>query len=539
MGGQVLAAIDVGTNSIHMVVAQINHQLPSFTIVSTEKETVRLGEGRSDKGHLNQAAIDRALAALSRFRQVCDTLGATEIVAVATSASREAPNGQELIDRVAQRTGIKVDLISGQEEARLIYLGVLSAMELNHQSHLIIDIGGGSTELVLGDGHAPSYLSSSKVGAVRLTEMFVHSDPISNYDFHQLQSYIQGIIERPIEDLKPLLGKKIPPLIGCSGTIEAVLSLFAKETTGIIPNPLQGYTISFEAVSGMVQLLRRSNLAERILLVKEKRAEIVLAGATILQEVMRGLQLPRITYCQAALREGLIVDWMIKHGLIQDRWRYQSSVRERSVLKLAHKYKANLPYSKQVAKLCLSLFDQTQGILHRWGQEERQLVWAGALLHNVGHFISHSEHHKHSYYLIRYGELLGYTESEIEVIANLARYHRRSEPKRKHEHYRRLHESQQLLIDQICPLLRLAVALDRRQIGAISDVKVTIDRSIFTLRIFPSHPEDPCTLELWSLEYKKELFEKYYNLTLAVVVDPSCGVTGAESSLRSGLHPSV
>lgn len=536
MDGQILAAIDVGTNSIHMVVAQINHQLPGFTIVSTEKETVRLGEGRSPKGHLNEAAIDRALGALTRFRQVCYTLGVTDIVAVATSASREAPNGQEFIDRIAQQTGVRVDLISGQEEARLIYLGVLSAMELNHQSHLIIDIGGGSTELVLADGHGPSYLSSSKVGAVRLTEMFVKSDPISNYDFYQLQSYIQGVIERPIEELKAVLGNTIPPLIGCSGTIEAVLSLFAKETTGIIPNPLQGYRIGIEAVSAMVQLLKRSNLAERILLVKEKRAEIVLAGATILLEVMKALELKQVTYCQGALREGLIVDWMIRNSLIEDRWRYQGSVRERSVLKLADKYKVNLSHSKQVAKLSLSLFDQTQGILHHWGQEERQLLWAGAILHNVGHFISHSEHHKHSYYLIRYGELLGYTESEIAVIANLARYHRKSEPKRKHEHYQCLSERQQLFIQQVCPLLRLAVALDRRQISAITDVKITIDRSLCQLKILPRHPEDPCTLELWSLDYKKELFESYHKLTLAVVVDLNCGLTGMESLPRSGLR---
>jgi exopolyphosphatase/guanosine-5'-triphosphate,3'-diphosphate pyrophosphatase len=529
MSEQILAAIDVGTNSIHMVVARINHQLPTFTIISTEKETVRLGEGRSAKGHLNQVAIDRALEALSRFRQVCYTLGVTDIVAVATSACREAPNGQEFIDRIAQQTGIRVDLISGQEEARLIYLGVLSAMELNHQSHLIIDIGGGSTELVLADGHAPSYLSSSKVGAVRLTEMFVKSDPISNQNFQQLQSYIQGVIERPIEELREIIKKdEVPNLIGCSGTIEAVLSLFAKETMGIIPNPLQGYGISIESVAAMVQLLKRSNLAERILLVKEKRAEIILAGATILLEVMKALGLQQVTYCQGALREGLIVDWMIRNGLIEDRWRYQGSVRERSVLKLAHKYQVNLPYSKQVAKLALRLFDQTKGILHQWGQAERQLLWAGALLHNVGHFVSHSEHHKHSYYLIRYGELLGYTESEIEVIANLARYHRKSEPKRKHEHFSRLTDKQRLFIEQICPLLRLAVALDRRQVGAIADVKITIERPVCKLYIFPRHPEDPCTLELWSLDYKKELFENYYKLTLTVVVDLNCEAVGLE-----------
>ncbi|MFN3361719.1 MAG: HD domain-containing protein [Pseudanabaenaceae cyanobacterium] len=524
MGERILAAIDVGTNSIHMVIAQINEQLPTFTIISTEKETVRLGQGKGERGELNPQAMDRALVTLGRFRQLCQTLGVTDIVAAATSAVREAPNGQEFIDRILHQTGIPVDLISGQEEARLIYLGVLSAMELNHQPHLIIDIGGGSTELILGDGHAPRYLSSSKVGAVRLTEMFVHSDPISNYEFEQLRGYIQGVIERPMEELQQLLKGTKPKFVGCSGTIEAVLSLFAKESTGIVPTPLQGYTVSLEAVSAIVQLLKRANLTERVLLVGQKRAEIILAGATILLEVMQALELPQITYCQAALREGLIVDWMIRNGLIEDRWRYQSSVRERSVLKLAHKYQVNLPYGKQVAKLALRLFDQTKGVLHRWGTEERQLLWAAAILHNCGHFVSHAEHHKHSYYLIRHGELLGYTESELEVIANLARYHRKSEPKRKHENFQHLTPRQQLFVNQISPLLRLAVALDRRQIGAIEDVQIKVEGTTCHLQILPRHPEDPCTLELWSLQYKKELFEQYYRLTLSVSVHLNCGV---------------
>jgi exopolyphosphatase/guanosine-5'-triphosphate,3'-diphosphate pyrophosphatase len=258
--------------------------------------------------------------------------------------------------------------------------------------------------------------------------------------------------------------------------------------------------------------------------VPEKRAEIIVAGALILQEAMRSLKAQKLIICERALRDGLIVDWMINHDLLEDRMRYQSSVRDRSVMKLAHKYGVQIGYSEQVAKLALSLFEQTKGILHNWAEEERQLLWAAAMLHNCGHHISHASHHKHSYYLVRNGELLGYTESEVEAIANLCRYHRKSEPKKKHENYRRLtNRRMRLFVDQISPLLRLAVALDRRQINAVAEVMINcnLKKKTCNLQITPALVGDPCTLELWSLEYKKQPFENYYDMTLTGTLAPS------------------
>lgn len=522
-----LAAIDVGTNSIHMVIVQIKTAIPSFTVIESEKSTVRLGERCAQTGNLTEEAMKRSLEALKRCQEICRTQRVEEIIAVATSATREAPNGHEFIRRVYEELGLHIEVISGQEEARRIYLGVISAMELKDEPHLLIDIGGGSTEMILGDGRDPAYLSSTKIGAVRLTDLFVNTDPISQIEYDRLLSYILGSIERPTDDLRSLLNSQnITSIkaIGTSGTIETLAILHSKENTGVVPNPLQGYEIPFADLENIVWRLRRASLEERTAMVRQKRAEIILAGAMILLETMRLLGVPKITLCQSALREGLVVDWMIRHGYIEDGWRYQSTVRDRSILKLADKYGIDTKYATQVASHALSLFDQTKGIFHEWGDDERHLLWAAAMLHNSGHHISHDAHHKHSYYLIRNGELLGYTESEIEAIANLARYHRKSEPKKKHDNFQCLDsERHKLFVRQASTFLRIATALDRRQIGAIATIRVVCDPKTraCSLRLTPRQNNDPCSLELWSLDYKKQPFETQFNVTLSVSLESS------------------
>lgn len=521
---RILAAIDLGTNSLHMVVVKVQPQLPTFTIIAREKETVRLGDC-GEKGNLKPEVMERAIACLRRFQGIAKTFNAEQIVAVATSAVREAPNGRDFIRRVADELDLEISLISGQEEARRIYLGVLSAMELNNQPHIIIDIGGGSTELILGDGWEPRFLSSTKVGAVRLTHDFVHTDPISRNEFLYLQAYIRGTLERVIDELSSHLQPgEIPRLVGTSGTIETLTGIKAREKSGTEPTRIGGYKLTIEELQEFINRIRKLSYQERLQIpgIADRRAEIILAGALILQESMMLLNLRSLTVCERSLREGVIVDWMLTHGLIDDRLHYGRSVRERSVLNIAQKYQVDLESSERVANFALSLFDQTKGLLHNWGEVERELLWSASILHNCGLYVSHSAHHKHSYYLIRYGELLGFTEMEIEAIANLARYHRKSTPKKKHEPYQSLPRRFRQVIDQLHPLLRLAVALDRRMIGAISQVICEYKPMTreFDLKLKPSHPDDDCALELWSLDLKKEAFETNYGLKLVAKLEP-------------------
>jgi exopolyphosphatase/guanosine-5'-triphosphate,3'-diphosphate pyrophosphatase len=524
---RILAAIDIGTNSIHMVVVRVDPVLPTFTIIAKEKDTVRLGDRDPRTGDLTPEAMERALKALQRCQKLAKSFNAEQIVAVATSAAREAPNGGDFIKRIDSELGLFVNLISGQEEARRIYLGVLSGMEFNNHPHIIIDIGGGSTELILGDSHEPRTLSSTKVGAVRLTAEFITTDPISSSEFQYLQAYIRGMLERPAEELRSHLqpGEQ-PRLVGTSGTIEALAIIHAREKLGMVPSPLNGYQLSRKDIKELVKRLAAMNYAERAAIpgMSDRRSEIIVAGALILLEAMTLLGIESLMIGERALREGVIVDWMLSHGLIEDRLRFQGSVRERSVLKIAQKYHVNLEYSQRVATFALSLFDQTRGHLHNWDTDARELLWAAAILHNCGVYVSHSAHHKHSYYLIRNGELLGFAESEIEVIANLARYHRQSTPKKKHTNYSNLpSKKHRHLVSQLSAILRLAVALDRRQIGAIERVRCEFhpDTQELHLRLQPSHPGDDCALELWSLDYKKGVFEEEFGVRLLATLEPA------------------
>jgi exopolyphosphatase/guanosine-5'-triphosphate,3'-diphosphate pyrophosphatase len=517
----ILAAIDIGTNSVHMVVVKIKADLPAFTIIAREKETVRLGDRDPLTGNLTLAAMERAKNALQRCQEIAKSLNAQQIIAVATSATREAPNGREFVRQIETELGLSVNLISGQEEARRIYLGVLSGIEFNQTPHVIIDIGGGSTELILGDSHAPRTLSSTKIGAVRLTAEFIKNNPISDTEFTYLQAFVRGQLERAIEDLKAhiQLGET-PKMVGTSGTIETLANLLNRDKNGNIPTRVHGCQIHLKELRQVIDRLRRMTISERSQIpgMSDRRSEIIIPGAIVLCEAMTMLGICSLTVCERSLREGVIVDWMLTHGLIEDRLKYQGSVKERSTLKIADKYGVNLPHSHLVAEFALSLFDQTQGKLHQWDDSARELLWSASILHNSGHFVSHDAHHKHSYYLIRYGELLGYTENEIDIIANIARYHRKSPPKKKHDNLQNLSKEDRLKVSQLSAILRLAVALDRRQIGAIESIQVelTLMTRECILTFWSKNPADECVLECWSLNYKKPVFETEFNVKLVV-----------------------
>jgi exopolyphosphatase / guanosine-5'-triphosphate,3'-diphosphate pyrophosphatase len=516
----VLAAIDIGTNSIHTVIVQIKPDLPAFSIIGREKDTVRLGDREKATGNLKEDAIVRSIEALHRHQEMAKSLGATQIIAVATSATREAPNGRAFIDRIDAELGLKVDLISGQEEARRIYLGVSSGIEFNNIPRIMIDIGGGSTELILGDSEEPRTLSSTKIGAVRLSVELVKSDPISDTEFAYLQAYVRGQLERPIDDIKSQLqaGEK-PQMVGTSGTIETVAMIIARDKTGSLPSRLNGFQLNLKDVKTLIHKLRRLNNSDRAQLagMSERRAEIIIPGAVVLQEAMLMLGMESLTFCERSLREGVIVDWMLTHGLIEDRLRYQSSIKERSTLKIADKYGVDLLHSQQVAKFAVEIFDYMQTVrLHNLDENARRYLWSAAILHNSGHFVSHSSHHKHSYYLIRYGELLGYNEVEIEIIANIARYHRKAIPKKKHDTYQNLPKSHRLIISQLGAILRVAIALDRRMIGAVDRIICDFQPTNrqFQIVFQPSQLDDDCSLEKWSLNFKKSWFETEFNVKL-------------------------
>ena len=530
-----VAAIDIGTNSIHLLIAAVDPVLGSFNVVVTEKSTTRLGERDLDRGDLSPAAIERALLSLRHCRDLALSHGVEQIVTAATSAVREAPNGREFLSTVQEQLGLEVDLVSGPEEARLIYLGVLSGMSFGEQPHLIIDIGGGSTELILADGRDARVLSSSRIGAVRLQREFCQSDPLPTERRSFLIAYIQGAMDPAVSQVKAALqpGEQ-PQLVATSGTAMALAALAAAED----PRPplkLQGYRLSRERVDQLVNRLVALTPQQRRELpaLNERRAEIIVPGALILQTTMASLQIPELVICERALREGLIVDWMLRNRLLDDRFAYQSTIRKRTVLHLARGFGVDLVRAERVASHALSLYDQTRGVLHDDNGEGRQLLWAAAMLHTCGQHINIGAYHKHTWYLIRHGELLGYTENEHLMVAAIARYHRRSLPKKRHESWQLLDgRNARHTVAAMALLLRLATALDRRPQPMIETLAVTVERAagdgattvhivLQPIATAGKEPQPDLSLERWSLEACGGYVQEASGIELKVTTSPA------------------
>jgi exopolyphosphatase/guanosine-5'-triphosphate,3'-diphosphate pyrophosphatase len=431
-----------------------------------------------------------------------------QILTAATSAVREAPNGREVLQAIQDQLGLEVDLVSGPEEARLIYLGVLSGMAFDQTPHIILDIGGGSTELILADGSDARVLTSTRIGAVRLQRDFCQEDPLPPSRRTFLEAYIQGALDPAVAQLRQALepGEK-PVMVATSGTAMAMASLLASEE-GRTPLRLQGYRLTRSRLQGLLNRLVGMPLEQRKQLtpINERRAEIIVPGALILYTAMAMLQMRELVVCERALREGLIVDWMLRQGLLDDRFAFQSTIRERTVLHLARSYGVNLERAARVADLSLSLYDQTRGWLHQDGGPGRLLLWAAAQLHTCGQHINVAAYHKHTWYLIRHGELLGYSEAEHLMVAAMARYHRRSLPKKRHESWQLIESREdRRTVNTMALLLRMAAALDRRPDQVLEALRVRrlgLAGFEVILQAAPTPDGEPAqdlSLECWSL----------------------------------------
>jgi exopolyphosphatase/guanosine-5'-triphosphate,3'-diphosphate pyrophosphatase len=469
-----LAAIDIGTNSVHMVIARVGEG-STFEVVDRAKEMVRLGSSGGDMKRLEADAIDRGVAALTRFRQLADSYGAP-ITAVATSAVREAENADEFIRRARNEAGVEVEVISGFEEARLIHLGALQALPIYGRRHFVIDIGGGSTELVLADGVDDGVddelVRSLKLGAIRLTRRFFAKRE-GDDEIAACRRFIRSTLS-PI--LRELGGPPAPELaVGASGTVESVVAMVVAQREGEDPRSLNGIEVTRKEVRKVVKsLVKAGSAEERRALpgLEARRADIILAGALVLDEAMEVFELDALTYSDFALREGVLFD-AIERARGSAR-HHLHDLRRRSVLHLVGLCDDDPEHSAHVARLALALFDPVADDLGLT-EQHRELLEAAALLCNVGLFISHAQHHKHSYYVIRNSEhLLGFTDHEVELIALTARYHRKSPPKPEHPEFAALRTEDQDVVRKLAAILRVALALDRGHTGAVASVDVEV-----------------------------------------------------------------
>ncbi len=507
-----LAAIDIGTNSFHMVVARVAADAgapgaPAFEVIAREKEMVRLGSGSGDMKQLSADAVERGVAALGRMVRIAAIHDAS-VHAVATSAVREAENAAEFIDRARVEAGVEVEVISGVEEARLIHLGVLQAVPVYEDRMVLIDIGGGSTEILVGQRGETLAAGSLKLGAIRLTRRFFRSASLHPGAVDSCRRHIRSSLVPMAREVERA---GFDVAVASSGTAEAVVAMvYAGRDEDPAPRSFNNATVTRPEVARVVRRLAQARtLDERRRLpgMDQSRADIVLGGALILDEAMASLGIEELVFSDNALREGALLDALARRrGATLHHLR---DLRRRSVLHLALAMDDEPEHSARTAELALELFDGTKrwhGLDDRW----RELLEASALLANVGRAVSHSEHHKHSYYVIRHSDrLAGFTDHEIELIALVARYHRKSPPKAKHVEFARLRPDDRDAVTALAGILRVAIALDRSHRGPVERVQVTSANGSGPLRlVVHGAPGADLSLELHSGSERKDLLER-------------------------------
>jgi exopolyphosphatase / guanosine-5'-triphosphate,3'-diphosphate pyrophosphatase len=507
-----VAAIDIGTNSVHMIVVRVRPDL-SYEVVDREKEMIRLGSGGLGGRSLTEESMHAALQVLSKFSRLAHSHRVDEIVTVATSATREAGNGGAFLKTIAEKTGIRPRIISGTEEARLIHLAAVYGVGITGEVAVVIDIGGGSVEITRGAGSSLDLGRSFKLGVIRLTERFVKSDPLDPRDERKLLKYIDG---EAGEYLDQIARAGFDRVIGTSGTILSFGSVLAAEQGRPSDAPLRNRRVSTKQIKNLRKALVSQSLEQRLRVrgLDPRRADLAAAGAVLLDAILRRLGAEEITLSDLSLREGLILDYIAQHGKqIAQAGRYPD-VRRRSAVELAERCNYWPEHAMQVARLACAIFDQTRGI-HGFTDREREWLEYAALLHDIGVHISYERHHKHSAYLIKNGDLRGFEPDEIDTMALVARYHRRAEPSKRHEEYARLDQRRRRTVRALAAILRLAESLDRSHSQLISAVEFHDRDEDALLQVRTSGDAE---LELWAAARHRAPFERVIGRPLHVEV---------------------
>ena len=506
--GERLAAIDIGSNSIHMIVAAAD--AGGYRVLDREREMVRLGRTGLGKGRLSEGAMRDGLVALVKMTTLARLRGAERVVAVATSAVREARNGEEFLARIHAQTGLEVRRLSGQEEGRLIYLAVREAVDFGAGEAVVVDVGGGSTEwLRVRDGELRRVVSL-RLGSLRGATLW-HDDPPRRRDLERLRRAIRGELER----VRP--PKRVERVIATSGTAVCCADLVDflagadwKASAGVLREIRRR---DLREVIGHLRRLERRQIAA-LPPVGGPRSDSILAGALLLEELVRHAGAERFQVCDRALREGLLLAALGGEpaGAPAPVSGPADSVRRRQILKLAQRGEAVFRHAEETARLARRLFDLTQS-LHGLGTREREWLEYAALLHDLGYLVDYHQHHKHGFYLVRSAALDAFDQREMEIIAHLVRYHRGAVPKPKHEAFAALKPWQQRVILQLAALLRLADALDRSHARRVEEVYCAIRKRRVRLEVMSPYDVD---LELATARQRAGLFEEVFGRKLVV-----------------------
>mgnify|MGYP001160634965 FL=1 len=507
---KLIAAIDVGTNSFHMIIASVSEK-GIIKIHQRSKEPVRLGSSAKDMKHIEAEAMKRGIATLKRFATLANEANA-QIRAVGTSAVREALNREQFVEAVEEKTGISIEVVSGLEEARLIYLGAIHALPIHNKQSLIFDIGGGSTEFIIGKNGERLFTHSAKIGHIRMTQRFFPDGKITPKALKDCRDYIRGDLISTFDTIKTT---SFDVAVACSGTVQAIAAAIAFKKTNKVPEQFNGITLSKKDLTGAINdILTAINSKQRSLIpgMDINRSDVIVGGALILEQIIEALNIDKLTFSAYALREGILFDTLQKQKAIQE-FHHLSNLRYESVLHVCNEYRVIMKHALHVKQLSSDLFDALQPI-HQLGDNEKELLEAAALLHDVGYHISPEQHHKHTYYLIKNCVLPGFTNDETEIIANIARYHRKSLPKRKHDNFIHLSPQEQKTVRILSGILRITEALDRRLIAAVASVKAITDKKNITIQLQLQQQDYIPDIEIWGAERRKDLLEQTLDITL-------------------------
>jgi len=489
---EVLAAIDVGTNAVRLELAKVQAD-GSLETLHTERDPVRPGEGLFKTGLIRRDVADRLIATLRRYAALCKRYGA-RVRAVATSALREAKNRDDIVKRVKREAGLTLEVVSGREEARLICLGVLDGKPATQRS-LCIDIGGGSTEVIFALGETPKTLVSIDVGAVRLTELFDVKGEVPGKQLKLLRNYARELMEEGISGRIPGAPKSA---LGSSGTIGAIVAFARSEGMGHATR---------EQIARAVDELADMDSGRRRKRFDPRRADIVVAGAVILEAVLEHLKIDTITAVDRGLREGLLLDLVRRRKVDAD----DRSLADAAIA-VGRRFAFSEAHGRQVASLALTLFDEL-ATLHGLPASSRPLLEVGALLHDIGHAVNHQRHHKHSQYLIANSDIPGLTDRERAMVGAIARFHRRSKPEPSHEALQPFNGAEIRVIRKCAALLRIADSLDRSHHQPVNRLAVGARGRTVVLKV---RSKESIDLELWDVAHEAELFREVFDRGLVV-----------------------
>jgi len=505
-----IAAIDLGTNSFHSVIVDI-YSDGSFRKVDDLKEMVQLAKGGLGK-RLTDAAIKRGMVALRNIKVLCDSHGVEKILAYATSAIREAENGGEFVQRSIDELGIKINAIPGYMEAEMIGYAVQHGIKLGEDPVLMVDIGGGSVEFIIGNGTQFFFVASRKIGVSRMTDIFKPSDPITEEDIISLENHYRKELN-PIAEA--FAQRRTDTIIGSSGTMQNIALMIAARKglpVDVTLNELE-YSAQdfFDFYDEFITLSRKERA--RVQGLDVKRVDFINTGVVLLNVLLRKFSIKKVRISIQALREGIIIRYL-KRDMIGLPWSGEfADPRRRSVFELLRKCQWHEDHSRHVAKLALIIFDVLKEELELTAKD-RELLEYAAYLHDIGYYISHSEHHKHALYIIRNAELKGFKEDEIEIMANVSRYHRRSIPKKTHEEYWKLSRATRARIRKLAGILRVADGLDRSHYQNVR--KLSINLSDDELLINITTESEPY-LEIWGAMRKAHLLREVTGRTIKIV----------------------